>query len=54
MLNQIILSGNLGHDPETRYCGENQDQPVTKIEGGDEFQASDPVSCCLPIKEDNK
>ena len=31
MLNQIVLSGNLGHDPETRYYGESQDQPVTSF-----------------------
>ena len=31
MLNQIVLAGNLGHDPETRYYGENQDQPVTNF-----------------------
>ncbi len=29
MLNNVTLSGNLGHDPETRHYGENQDQPVT-------------------------
>jgi single-strand DNA-binding protein len=29
MLNHVVLSGNLGHDPETKYYGENQDQPVT-------------------------
>jgi single-strand DNA-binding protein len=29
MLNQCVLSGNLGHDPETKYFGENQDQPIT-------------------------
>jgi single-strand DNA-binding protein len=31
MLNQCVLSGNLGHDPETRYYGESQDQPVTSF-----------------------
>ena len=29
MLNNVTLSGNLGHDPETRHYGEKQDQPVT-------------------------
>jgi single-strand DNA-binding protein len=31
MLNQCVLSGNLGHDPETRYYGDSQDQPVTSF-----------------------
>ena len=29
MHNHVVLSGNLGHDPETKYYGEGQDQPVT-------------------------
>jgi single-strand DNA-binding protein len=29
MLNHCVLSGNLGHDPETKYYGDGQDQPVT-------------------------
>jgi single-strand DNA-binding protein len=29
MLNNLTLSGNLGHDPETRHFGEKNDQPVT-------------------------
>ncbi len=29
MLNHCVLSGNLGHDPETRFFGENHDQPLT-------------------------
>ena len=31
MLNQCVLSGNLGHDPETKYYGESQDQPLTSF-----------------------
>ncbi len=38
MLNHCVLSGNLGHDPETRYFGDNQDQPVTNFSLA--FQAS--------------
>jgi single-strand DNA-binding protein len=29
MINNVTLSGNLGHDPETRHYGEKNDQPVT-------------------------
>jgi len=29
MLNHCVLSGNLGHDPETKYFGEANDQPLT-------------------------
>lgn len=29
MLNQVILSGNLGHDPETKFYGEAHDQQLT-------------------------
>jgi single-strand DNA-binding protein len=28
MINQCVLSGNLGHDPEMRYFGDNHDQPM--------------------------
>jgi single-strand DNA-binding protein len=31
MINNVTLSGNLGHDPETRHYGEKQDQPVTSF-----------------------
>jgi single-strand DNA-binding protein len=29
MLNHVILSGNLGHDPEVRFFGEANDQQLT-------------------------
>lgn len=31
MLNHVILSGNLGHDPETRFYGEANDQQLTSF-----------------------
>jgi single-strand DNA-binding protein len=31
MLNQCVRGGNLGHDPETWYFGECEDQPVTSF-----------------------
>ena len=31
MLNNVTLSGNLGHDPETRHFGEKNEQPVTSF-----------------------
>lgn len=31
MRTHFVLSGNLGHDPETRFFGQNHDQPVASL-----------------------